>query len=60
VSYPPLTHSGSVPDLCRHITRDPANFLIDRGGLLRPAPSTDQPFDRLAQSVDTLLAQPAP
>jgi cytochrome c biogenesis protein CcmG, thiol:disulfide interchange protein DsbE len=60
VSYPLLTYAGTVPAVFRDITRYPANFLIDRGGLLRPAPSTDQPFERLAEAVDVLLARPAP
>ena len=39
--------------------RYPANFLIDRGGLLHPAPSTDQPFEVLEAEVDRVLALPA-
>ena len=39
--------------------RYPANFLIDRQGLLHPAPSTDQPFAVLEAEVDRVLALPA-
>ena len=39
--------------------RYPANFLIDRAGLLHPAPSTDQPFEVLEAEVDRVLALPA-
>ena len=42
-----------VPD-----RRYPANFLIDRQGLLHPAPSTDQPFAALEAEVDRVLALP--
>ena len=38
--------------------RYPANFLIDREGLLHPAPSTDQPFAALEAEVDRVLALP--
>ena len=39
--------------------RYPANLLIDRQGLLHPAPSTDQPFAALEAEVDRVLALPA-
>lgn len=56
VSYPLLTIQGDVPDMYRAIERYPANFLIDRAGQLQPAPSNDQPFEKLEAAVDALLA----
>jgi thiol-disulfide isomerase/thioredoxin len=55
VSYPLLTIKGQVPNLYRDIARYPAMFLIDRGGKLQPAPSPDQPFEKVEVAVDTLL-----
>jgi thiol-disulfide isomerase/thioredoxin len=55
VSYPLLTLRGEVPDLYRDIARYPAIFLIDRQGRLQPAPSPDQPFERLEAAVGDLL-----
>jgi peroxiredoxin len=55
VSYPLLTINGQVPNLYRDIARYPATFLIDRGGKLQPAPSPDQPFEKLQAAVDALL-----
>jgi peroxiredoxin len=55
VTYPLLTINGSVPNLYRDIARYPAIFLIDRDGRLQPAPSPDQPFEKLEAAVDTLL-----
>jgi len=55
VSYPLLTLKGEVPNLYRDIARYPAIFLIDRSGRLQPAPSPDQPFEKLEEVVDTLL-----
>jgi len=55
VSYPLLTHAGNVPDLYRDIAKYPAIFLIDRQGRLQPAPSPDEPFEKLQASVDALL-----
>jgi peroxiredoxin len=55
VSYPLLTSEGTVPELFRSTARFPANFLIDRQGLLRPAPSTDEPFENLVRAVEDLL-----
>ena len=55
VSYPLLTLSEGVPGLYRDIARYPAIFLIDRQGRLQPAPGPDQPFDKLAMTVDALL-----
>jgi thiol-disulfide isomerase/thioredoxin len=60
VSYPLLTVNGEVPEIFRTTARYPANFLIDRHGMLRSAPSTDQPFENLVKIVDELLAVPAP
>jgi peroxiredoxin len=59
VSYPLLTLEGEVPEIYRTTARYPANFLIDRKGLLMPAPSTEQPFENLAAKVDELLAEEA-
>ena len=55
VSYPLLTVAGNVPEVYRATARFPANFLIDREGRLQPAPSTEQPFEKLEAAVDALL-----
>jgi len=55
VSYPLLTIEGAVPDIYRTTARYPANFLIDREGRLQPAPSTEQPFEKLEAAVNALL-----
>jgi hypothetical protein len=55
VSYPLLTQSGTVPSIYRDIARYPAIFLIDRKGRLEPAPSPDQPFEKVEAAVDELL-----
>jgi thiol-disulfide isomerase/thioredoxin len=55
VSYPLLTLRGQVPNLYRDIARYPAIFLIDRQGRLQPAPSPDQPFEKVEAAVDALL-----
>ena len=60
VSYPLLTVAGEVPEIYRTTARYPANFLIDRQGRLQPAPSTDQPFEKLEEAVEALLVEPAP
>jgi peroxiredoxin len=57
VSYPLLTTDGDVPEIYQTTARYPANFLIDREGRLRPAPSTEQPFENLVAAVDALLDQ---
>ena len=60
VSYPLLTMQGEVPEMFQQTARYPANFLIDRGGQLQPAPSTDQPFEELVALVDQMLREAAP
>jgi len=60
ITYPLLTTEGDVPEIYRTTARYPANFLIDRQGRLTPAPSTEQPFEKLVEKVDSLLAAPAP
>ena len=55
MSYPLLTANGDVPDIYRTIERYPATFLIDRDGRFQPAPSTDQPFEKLEAAVVALL-----
>ena len=55
VGYPLLTINGKVPSLYRDIARYPAIFLIDRRGKLQPAPSPDQPFEKVEAAVDALL-----
>jgi peroxiredoxin len=60
ITYPLLTVEGDVPEMYRTTARYPANYLIDRRGRLTPAPSTEQPFERLVEKVDSLLAAPAP
>jgi peroxiredoxin len=57
VSYPLLMVSDGVPSLYREIARYPAMFLIDRQGRLQPAPSPDQPFEKVEAAVDGLLNQ---
>jgi thiol-disulfide isomerase/thioredoxin len=56
VTYPLLTLKGQVPSIYRDIARYPAVFLIDRHGLLQPAPGPDQPFEKLQSAVDNLLS----
>jgi peroxiredoxin len=56
VSYPLLTALGDVPETFSQTGRYPANFLIDRSGRLRPAPSVEEPFSSLEADVDALLA----
>jgi thiol-disulfide isomerase/thioredoxin len=55
VSYPLLTVEGQVPSFYRDIARYPAIFLIDRQGRLHPAPSPDQPFEKIEAAVVALL-----
>jgi len=55
VSYPLLTNEGQVPEIFATTARYPSNFLIDRKGQLRRAPSTDEPFENLVRQVDDLL-----
>jgi thiol-disulfide isomerase/thioredoxin len=55
VSYPLLTLRGQVPSFYRDIARYPAIFLIDRQGRLQPAPSPDQPFEKVEAAVMVLL-----
>ncbi len=57
VSYPLLTANGEIPDIFSTVARYPSNFLIDRKGELRRAPSTDEPFENLVRAVDELLKQ---
>ncbi len=58
VTYPLLTAEGTIPEMFSNTTRFPSNFLIDRQGRLRPAPSTDEPFENLVHAVEKLLKQP--
>ncbi len=60
ITYPLLTIEGDVPEIYRTTARYPANYLVDRQGRLTPAPSTEQPFEKLIEKVDALLAAPAP
>ncbi len=55
VTYPLLTINGQIPSLYRDIARYPAIFLINRSGKLQPAPSPDQPFEKVEAAVDALL-----
>jgi peroxiredoxin len=57
VSYPLLTAEGTIPEMFANTARFPSNFLIDRQGRLRPAPSTDEPFENLVHAVEELLKQ---
>jgi thiol-disulfide isomerase/thioredoxin len=59
VTYSLLTVTAGVPSLYREIVRYPALFLIDRKGRLQPAPSPDQPFEKVAAAVDALLSSSA-
>lgn len=59
VDYPlllPGAGGEAMPDIYTQTARYPANFLIDREGLLHPAPSTDRPFADLESAVSRLLA----
>lgn len=56
VSYPLLTVEGEVPEIYRQVVQYPANFLIDRQGNLQPAPSAEQPFEKLESAVGALLS----
>ncbi len=62
VGYPLLLPgalpAGVMPEIFTETARYPANFLIDRDGLLHPAPSTDQPFAVLEAEVDRFLDSP--
>jgi len=60
VRYPLLTVEGDVPDTYSRTARYPANFIVDRQGRLRRAPSTDRPFADLEAMVDDLLAGEGP
>lgn len=60
VSYPLLTLRGDVPSFYRDIARYPAIFLIDRQGRLQPAPSPDEPFEKVEAAVDALLNRGSP
>jgi peroxiredoxin len=55
VTYPLLTVSPGVPDFYREIARYPAIFLIDRDGLLQPAPNESEGSGKLQDAVDALL-----
>lgn len=61
VAYPLLLpdadagEGGGMPPIFTETARYPANFLIDREGLLHPAPSTDRPFAELEAAVESLL-----
>lgn len=55
VTYPLLTVHGEIPGLYRDIVKYPAIFLIDRQGRLQPAPSPEEPFERVEAAVDALL-----
>jgi peroxiredoxin len=57
VSYPLLTNEGNIPETFGTTARYPSNYLIDRQGQLRRAPSTDEPFENLVRAVDKLLLQ---
>lgn len=61
VDYPLLLPGAAadevLPDIYTQTARYPANFLIDRRGLLHPAPSTDRPFADLESAVSRLLAE---
>ncbi len=63
VDYPLLLpgaplEGGVMPPVFLETARYPANFLIDRDGLLHPAPSADQPFRALEDAVERLLETP--
>ena len=61
VGYPLLLpgadagEGGGMPAIFTETVRYPANLLIDREGLLHPAPSTERPFADLEAAVDALL-----
>jgi cytochrome c biogenesis protein CcmG/thiol:disulfide interchange protein DsbE len=56
VTYPLLTITPGVPAFYREIGKYPTNFLIDRQGMLQPAPNQSQGSERLEEAVAALLS----
>jgi len=57
VTYPLLTVTPGVPPIYREIAKYPTIFLIDRKGMLQPAPNQSQGFERVEQAVGALLSE---
>jgi thiol-disulfide isomerase/thioredoxin len=57
VSYPLMTITPGVPNFYREIARYPAIFLIDRAGMLQPAPGQGQGFEKVELVVTGLLQE---
>ena len=55
VTYPLLTTAPGVPAFYREIAKYPTIFLIDRKGMLQPAPNQSEGFERVEQAVGALL-----
>jgi cytochrome c biogenesis protein CcmG, thiol:disulfide interchange protein DsbE len=55
VSYPLLTVTPGVPAFYRDIAKYPATFLIDREGMLEPAPNESEGVEKLKSVVDGLI-----
>lgn len=57
VTYPLLTITPGVPPLYREIAKYPTIFLIDRKGMLQPAPKQSRGFEGLQDAVGDLLSK---
>jgi peroxiredoxin len=55
VTYPLLTTTPGVPAFYREIAKYPAIFLIDRQGMLQPAPNQSHGFEKVEEAVGALL-----
>ena len=55
VTYPLLTVTPGVPTFYRDIAKYPAIFLIDREGMLQPAPNESEGFAKLKEVVNGLV-----
>jgi cytochrome c biogenesis protein CcmG/thiol:disulfide interchange protein DsbE len=57
VTYPLLTTTAGVPAFYREIAKYPTIFLIDRKGMLQPAPNQSEGFERVEEAVAELLSE---
>jgi thiol-disulfide isomerase/thioredoxin len=55
VTYPMLTYDGQIPGLYRYVAGYPTTFVIDRRGILQCALMGDETFDKLDNTVVSLL-----
>lgn len=59
VTYPLLTYDGQIPGFYRYVAGIPTTFVIDRRGVLQSAFMGDETFEKLDNTVVSLLsAQP--